>query len=72
MPNLKSIIYEKDITSYKYKNKNDENNEFSNELNNKIYNLSFINVYDNIKILENKNMVFDRFDIKKFVDNFFD
>ena len=73
LPNLKSIsiIYEKDITSYKYKNKNDENNEFSNELNNKIYNLSFINACDNIKILENKNMVFDRFDIKKFVDNFF-
>ena len=71
LPNFKSIIYEKDITSYKYKNKNDENNEFSNEINNKIYNLSFINVYENIKILENENMVFDRFDIKKICRYFF-
>ena len=72
LPYLKSIIYEKDITSYKYKNINDGNNGFSNELNNQIYNLSFISAYDNIKILENEDMVFDRFDIKKFVDDFFD
>ena len=70
LPNLKSIIYENDITSNK--NKNDGNNEFSNELNKQIYNFSLINAYDNFKILENEDMIFDRFNIKTFVDDFFD
>ena len=72
LPSLKSIIYQKDITSNFYKNKKDRNNEFSYELYSQNFHLSLISCYANIKIIENEDMVFDRFGIKKFVNDFFD